>query len=109
MCALQIKSAHRKYKPSMVFYVDRMDITRKQSGDLPTLQMVTEILGASVWFNSILVLTHAGEPVPESPQGEIGYEVFVQRRVSNLQQSIRYTSLSLLLASLCLCRPVSTW
>ena len=86
---LQIKSAHKKYKPNMVFYVDRMDVLRRQSGDLHALQMVTEAIGSSLWFNSILVLTHAGEPVPEGPQGEIGYEGFVQRRSNVLQQSVR--------------------
>ncbi|KAK9858808.1 hypothetical protein WJX84_002378 [Apatococcus fuscideae] len=85
----KIKSAHKKYKPNMVFYVDRMDVLRRQSGDLHALQMVTEAIGSSLWFNSILVLTHAGEPVPEGPQGEIGYEGFVQRRSNVLQQSVR--------------------
>ncbi len=73
----------------MVFYVDRMDVVRRQSADLHTLQMVTEALGSSLWFNSILVLTHAGEPVPEGPQGEMGYDTWVQRRSNALQQSVR--------------------
>ena len=86
--ALQIKSAHRKYNPTMVFYVDRMDVLRRHQGDLQTLQMLTESIG-SLWLNAILVLTHAGEPVPEGPQGEIGYETFMSRRTNALQQSIR--------------------
>ncbi|KAK9837680.1 hypothetical protein WJX74_002838 [Apatococcus lobatus] len=85
----KIKAAHRKYKPTMVFYVDRMDVLRRQQGDFRTLQMVTEVVGSSVWLNTILVLTHAGEPVPEGPQGEFGYETWVSRRTNALQQSIR--------------------
>ena len=99
MCHPQIKAAHRKYKPQMVFYVDRMDVVRRQSADLHALQMVSEVLGSSVWFNSILVLTHAGEPVPEGPSGEQGYEQWVQRRSNALQQSVRCGTSALL--SLC--------
>ena len=73
----------------MIFYVDRMDVVRRQGADLHALQMITETLGTALWFNSILVLTHAGEPVPEGPSGDLSFESWSQRRFASVQSSIR--------------------
>lgn len=50
-----------------------MDFVRRDFGDLPLLRSITEMFGASMWFNTIVVLTHASTAPPEGPNGQIRY------------------------------------
>eukprot|EP00873_Tetraselmis_striata_P028343 jgi/Tetstr1/448607/TSEL_035856.t1 len=85
----QAKAAWKKYKPDIVLYLDRMDFVRRDFGDLPLLRSITEMFGASMWFNTIVVLTHASTAPPEGPNGQISYDMYANHRSHILQQTIR--------------------
>lgn len=85
----QAKAAWKRYKPDIVLYLDRMDFVRRDFGDLPLLRSVTEMFGASMWFNTIVVLTHASTAPPEGPNGQISYDMYANHRSHILQQTIR--------------------
>ncbi|CAL5224470.1 g7162 [Coccomyxa viridis] len=88
----QIKKAHKKYKPDNVLYFDRMDTVRRDQGDIPVLRAITNSVGAAMWFNCILVLTHANEAPPDSSNGPLQYETYANQRTHALQQTIRYAA-----------------
>lgn len=47
-------------------------------GDLTLLRTITEVLGSSIWFNTIVVLTQAASTPPEIPNGTTtSYDMFV--------------------------------
>lgn len=59
-------------------------------GDLPLLRIVTETFGQAVWFNAIVVLTHASTAPPDGQNGQpISYEMYVAQRSHVVQQMIR--------------------
>jgi hypothetical protein len=74
-----------------VLYFDRLDATnRADFGDLPLLRTITNTFGAAVWFNAIVVLTHASTAPPDGPNGQpISYETYVAQRSHVVQQTIR--------------------
>jgi hypothetical protein len=43
-----------------------------------------------VWFNTVLVLTHAGAAPPDSNNGPLNYDTYTNHRMHLLQQSIRW-------------------
>lgn len=43
-----------------MIYVDRLDATASTGGELPALRVLSESLGAGLWLNTIVALTHAG-------------------------------------------------
>lgn len=45
-----------------------------------------------MWFNTIVVLTHASAAPPDSANGPIGYDMYVNHRMHVLQQSIRHAA-----------------
>ena len=53
------------------------------------LRAITNSVGAAMWFNCILVLTHANEAPPDSSNGPIQYETYMNQRTHALQQTIR--------------------
>ncbi len=69
--AAQAKGAFKRHKPDIVLYIDRMDNVRRSFGDLPLLRSITDMFGASMWFNTIVALTHASTAPPEGPNGPI--------------------------------------
>ncbi|RVW38632.1 Translocase of chloroplast 120, chloroplastic [Vitis vinifera] len=59
-------------------------------GDMPLLRTITEIFGPSIWFNAIVVLTHAASAPPDGPNGTASsYDMFVTQRSHVVQQAIR--------------------
>ncbi|KAH6777034.1 multimeric translocon complex in the outer envelope membrane 132 [Perilla frutescens var. frutescens] len=85
-----VKSFIRKTPPDIVLYVDRLDLHSRDCGDMPLMRTITEIFGMSVWFNAIVVLTHAAAAPPEEPSGStISYDTFVIQRSEFVQQAIR--------------------
>jgi len=74
-----------------VLYFDRLDVPgRADFGDLPLLRTITNTFGAAVWFNAIVVLTHASTGPPDGPNGQpISYDMFVTQRSHTVQQTIR--------------------
>ncbi len=83
------KKAFNKHKPDLVLYVDRMDELRGRFGDLPLLRSISDKFGASIWFNTILLLTHGGAPPLESTNGPMMFEVYMQTRTQYLQTVVR--------------------
>lgn len=65
---------------------------RRDQGDIPVLRAITNSVGAAMWFNCILVLTHAAAAPPDSSNGPIQYETYVNQRTHALQQTIRFGS-----------------
>ncbi|XP_078440675.1 translocon outer complex protein 120 [Wolffia australiana] len=85
-----VKNFIRNSPPDIVLYLDRLDMQSRDYGDVSLLRTVTEIFGASVWFNAIIVLTHAGSAPPEGNSGAaMSYEMFVTQRSHVVQQAIR--------------------
>ncbi|XP_057500906.1 translocase of chloroplast 132, chloroplastic-like [Actinidia eriantha] len=85
-----IKRFIKKTPPDIVLYVDRLDTQSRDFGDLPLLRTITEVLGPSIWFNTIVVLTHAGSAPPEGPNGTAeSYEMYVKTESQVVQQAIR--------------------
>ena len=85
------KAFTKKCPPDIVLYFDRLDVpTRSDFGDLPLLRTITNTFGAAVWFNAIVVLTHASTAPPDAPNGQpMSYEMYVQQRSHIVQQTIR--------------------
>uniref|UniRef100_A0A2P2LUC2 Protein translocase n=1 Tax=Rhizophora mucronata TaxID=61149 RepID=A0A2P2LUC2_RHIMU len=87
---LSVKHFIKKTPPDIVLYLDRLDMQSRDSGDMPLLRTITEIFGPSIWFNAIVVLTHAASAPPDAPNGAASsYDMFVTQRSHVVQQAIR--------------------
>ncbi|CAM6122427.1 unnamed protein product [Calypogeia fissa] len=85
-----VKSFIKKQPPDIVLYFDRLDMQSRDYGDLPLLRTITDTFGAAVWFNAIVVVTHAASAPPDGPNGlPLSYEMFVAQRSHVVQQTIR--------------------
>ncbi|XP_071702047.1 translocase of chloroplast 120, chloroplastic-like [Rutidosis leptorrhynchoides] len=85
-----VKRFIQKSPPDIVLYLDRLDMQSRDFGDLPLLRTITDIFGQSIWFNAIVVLTHAASAPPEGPNGTAtSYDMFVTQRSHVVQQAIR--------------------
>ncbi|KAK4424072.1 Translocase of chloroplast, chloroplastic [Sesamum alatum] len=85
-----VKRFIKKTPPDIVLYLDRLDMQSRDFGDMPLLRTITEIFGPSIWFNAIVVLTHAASAPPEGPNGTAtSYDMFVTQRSHVVQQAIR--------------------
>jgi Toc86/159 family protein import component len=85
-----VKKLVSKNPPDIVLYFDRLDMQTRDYGDVPLLQTISKVFGASVWFNAIVVLTHAASAPPDGPNGiPLSYEMFVTQRSHVVQQAIR--------------------
>ncbi|XP_068646843.1 translocase of chloroplast 101, chloroplastic-like [Aristolochia californica] len=87
---LSVKRFIKKTPPDIVLYLDRLDMQSRDFGDVPLLRTITDIFGLSIWFNAIVVLTHASSAPPDGPNGTpLSYEMFVTQRSHVVQQAIR--------------------
>ncbi|KAL6906436.1 hypothetical protein ACP4OV_004037 [Aristida adscensionis] len=85
-----VKRLINKHPPDIVLYFDRLDMQSRDNGDVPLLQTITKVFGTSVWFNAIVVLTHAASAPPDGVNGiPLSYEMFVTQRSHVVQQAIR--------------------
>uniref|UniRef100_A0A5B7B6C7 AIG1-type G domain-containing protein n=1 Tax=Davidia involucrata TaxID=16924 RepID=A0A5B7B6C7_DAVIN len=85
-----VKRFIKKTPPDIVLYLDRLDMQSRDFGDMPLLRTITDIFGPSIWFNAIVVLTHAASAPPEGPNGAAtSYDMFVTQRSHVVQQAIR--------------------
>ncbi|KAK6945164.1 AIG1-type guanine nucleotide-binding (G) domain [Dillenia turbinata] len=74
---LSVKRYIRRSPPDMVFYFERLDLINMGYSDFPLLKLVTEVFGSAIWFNTILVMTHASPALPEGPNGHpVTYESY---------------------------------
>lgn len=87
---LSVKRFIKKTPPDIVLYLDRLDMQSRDFGDMPLLRTITEIFGPSIWFNAIVVLTHAASAPPDGPNGTASsYDMFVTQRSHVVQQAVR--------------------
>ncbi|XP_054777640.1 translocase of chloroplast 120, chloroplastic-like [Prosopis cineraria] len=85
-----VKRFIKKTPPDIVLYLDRLDMQSRDFSDMPLLRTITEIFGPSIWFNAIVVLTHAASAPPDGPNGTASsYDTFVTQRSLVVQQAIR--------------------
>lgn len=85
-----VKRFIKKSPPDIVLYFDRLDMQSRDYGDLPLLRTITDTFGSAVWFNAIVVLTHASSAPPDGANGvPVSYEMFVAQRSHVVQQTIR--------------------
>lgn len=85
-----VKRFIKKTPPDIVLYLDRLDMQSRDNSDMPLLRTITEVFGPSIWFNAIVVLTHAASAPPEGPNGTVtSYDMFVTQRSHVVQQAIR--------------------
>ena len=85
------KAFTKRHPPDIVLYFDRLDAAnRADFGDLPLLRTITNTFGAAVWFNAIVVLTHASTAPPDGANGQpMSYETYAAQRSHVVQQTIR--------------------
>ncbi|GKG30173.1 translocase of chloroplast 120, chloroplastic-like protein, partial [Tanacetum coccineum] len=57
-----VKKFIQKSPPDIVLYLDWLDMLSRD--DMPILRTITDIFGQSIWFNAIVVLTHAASCEP---------------------------------------------
>ncbi|WCJ29980.1 Translocase of chloroplast 90 chloroplastic [Euphorbia peplus] len=77
---LSVKRYIRKSPPDIVLYFERLDLVNTGYSDFPLLKLLTEVFGSAIWFNTILVMTHASSALPEGPNGyPVNYESYVAR------------------------------
>ncbi|KAL8142500.1 hypothetical protein V2J09_015532 [Rumex salicifolius] len=87
---LSVKQFIKKTPPDIILYLDRLDMPSRDSGDMALLRTITDVFGPSIWFNAIVVLTHAASAPPEGPNGVAStYDIFVTQRSQAVQQAIR--------------------
>ncbi|KAL9244865.1 hypothetical protein vseg_018584 [Gypsophila vaccaria] len=85
-----VKRFISKTPPDIVLYLDRLDMPSRDFGDMPHLKTITDVFGPSIWFNAIVVLTHAASAPPDGPNGTPStYDMFVTQRSHAVQQAIR--------------------
>ena len=90
----QAKKFCKKHSPDITLYFDRLDIPlRSETADIMILKQVTNTFGPQVWFNAIVVLTHAAGAPPDGPNGQpMSYELYVAQRSHVVQQTVRHAS-----------------
>ena len=85
-----VKRFIKKTPPDIVLYLDRLDMQSRDFSDMPLLRTITDIFGPPIWFNAIVVLTHAASAPPDGPNGTPStYDMFVTQRSHVVQQAIR--------------------
>eukprot|EP00850_Spirogloea_muscicola_P002456 SM000009S23585 [mRNA] locus=s9:902015:907983:+ [translate_table: standard] len=85
-----VKKFVKKRTPDIVLYFDRLDLQSRDYGDLPLMRIITDTFGTAVWFNAIVVLTHASSAPPDGSNGQpMSYEMYVAQRSHVVQQTIR--------------------
>ncbi|GAU22867.1 hypothetical protein TSUD_376770 [Trifolium subterraneum] len=85
-----VKRFIKKTPPDIVLYLDRLDMQSRDFSDMPLLRTITDVFGPTIWFNAIVVLTHAASAPPDGPNGTpSSYDMFVTQRSHVVQQAIR--------------------
>uniref|UniRef100_A0A0D9XXP6 AIG1-type G domain-containing protein n=1 Tax=Leersia perrieri TaxID=77586 RepID=A0A0D9XXP6_9ORYZ len=64
-----VKRFIKRSPPDIVLYFERLDHINSKYSEYPLLKLITDILGSSMWFNTVLVMTHCSSSPPEGPDG----------------------------------------
>ncbi|KAG2615256.1 hypothetical protein PVAP13_3NG067700 [Panicum virgatum] len=80
----------KRSPPDIVLYFERLDHINSRYSDYPQLKLMTDILGSSMWFNTVLVMTHCSSSPPEGPDGyPLEYDTYTRYCKSVVQQHIQ--------------------
>ncbi|XP_015869348.3 translocase of chloroplast 90, chloroplastic isoform X1 [Ziziphus jujuba] len=86
---LSVKRFIRKSPPDVVLYFERLDLISMGCIDFPLLKLITEVFGAAIWFNTILVMTHSSSVLPEGSDGfPVTYDSYVTHCAHLVQHCI---------------------
>ncbi|XP_020879152.1 translocase of chloroplast 90, chloroplastic isoform X1 [Arabidopsis lyrata subsp. lyrata] len=85
---LSIKRYVKKRPPDVVLYLDRLDMIDMRYSDFSLLQLISEILGAAIWLNTILVMTHSSTTTEGRNGQSVNYESYVGQRMDVVQHYI---------------------
>nr|XP_027068151.1 translocase of chloroplast 90, chloroplastic-like [Coffea arabica]XP_027068152.1 translocase of chloroplast 90, chloroplastic-like [Coffea arabica] len=84
-----VKQFVRKSPPDIILYFERLDLINMGYSDFPLLKLVTEVFNPAIWFNTILVMTHASSSLPEGPNGyPVSYGSFISHCTDLVQHYI---------------------
>ncbi|KAL3535917.1 hypothetical protein ACH5RR_004378 [Cinchona calisaya] len=84
-----VKRFVRKSPPDIILYFERLDFINMGYNDFPLLKLVTEVFSPAIWFNTILVMTHAASSLPEGPNGfPVSYDSFISHCTDLVQHYI---------------------
>ncbi|XP_062078177.1 translocase of chloroplast 90, chloroplastic [Humulus lupulus] len=85
-----VKRFIRKSPPDIVLYFDRLDLVSMSYNDFPLFKLISDVFGAAIWFNTILVTTHSSSALPEGPNGyPINFESYVSHFTDYVQENIQ--------------------
>ncbi|KAL5065170.1 hypothetical protein RYX36_026907 [Vicia faba] len=91
---LSVKRFIRKSPPDIVLYFERLDHINSGYSDFPLLKLITEVFGAAIWFNTILVMTHSSSAIPEGLEGyTVNYDSYISQCTNLIQQYIQQAML----------------
>jgi Toc86/159 family protein import component len=80
----------RRSPPDIILYFERLDHVNSKYSDYPLLKLVTDILGSSMWFNTVLVMTHCSSSPPEGPDGyPLEYDAYTRYCKNIVQRHIQ--------------------
>ncbi|KAJ9163043.1 hypothetical protein P3X46_022762 [Hevea brasiliensis] len=74
---LSVKRFIGKSPPDIVLFFERLHLLNMGYNDFPLMKLVFQVFGSAIWFNPILVMTHASLTLPEGPCGfPVNYESY---------------------------------
>lgn len=86
---LSVRRFIKRSPPDIVLYFERLDAINLGYSDFPLLKLITEVFGAAIWFNTILVMTHSSSALPEGPSGyPVNYDSYVTQCTDLVQHHI---------------------
>uniref|UniRef100_A0ACD5Y5R2 Uncharacterized protein n=1 Tax=Avena sativa TaxID=4498 RepID=A0ACD5Y5R2_AVESA len=85
-----VKRFIKRSPPDIILYFERLDHINSKYSDYPLLKLITDILGSSMWFNTVLVMTHCSSSPPEGPDGyPLEYDAYTRYCKNVVQRHIQ--------------------
>uniref|UniRef100_A0A0E0FAH2 AIG1-type G domain-containing protein n=1 Tax=Oryza meridionalis TaxID=40149 RepID=A0A0E0FAH2_9ORYZ len=85
-----VKRFIKRSPPDIVLYFERLDHINSRYCEYPLLKLITDILGSSMWFNTVLVMTHCSSSPPEGPDGyPLEYDSYARYCKNVVQRQIQ--------------------
>lgn len=85
-----VKCFIKRSPPDIILYFERLDHISSRYSDYPLLKLITDILGSSMWFNTVLVMTHCSSSPPEGTDGyPLEYDAYTRYCKNVVQRHIQ--------------------
>ncbi|CAM0907641.1 unnamed protein product [Alopecurus aequalis] len=85
-----VKRFIKRSPPDIVLYFERLDHINSRYSEYPLLKLMTDILGSSMWFNTVLVMTHCSSSPPEGPDGyPLEYDAYTRYCKNMVQRHVQ--------------------